>query len=396
MRRNFVILLVAVVVSGVAIAGGRVWNRWQVRSLAADSGGVHSATIYPSGVPSVRLPGYVFTGVIATFEDELFAYLMYQHHRQSSEFAGDQLLLCYQPGTPNPIYEVLLVNRGDFLDGIDRLSQLYAAGKIDRIEWRELPKTILERYARQTRLFVSAYNLPPRRAFDQLPRNELRRLVKTFVRYKSTTDPRILRNIEPVPKPLSPQEAHVLAGDVIAVASFYDLPLEFFLGVGAMENNYMNVRGDLEHSIWKRRPAKDDIVLQRRRGRVRVLNDAAGPWQITRETLRYAHRLYLKDTRDYTLLPEHLRPVQGKELILSDVPVEVLTTYAGLILRDLLDRFNGDVQLAIGAYNGGEDHPNMQYEAGVRAAAAHARRIMEQAAALYGQSAAATTWLSPH
>src|SRR6185503_20214066 len=131
-----------------------------------------------------------------------------------------------------------------------------------------------------------------------------------------------------------------------------------------------DVRGDLRHSIWKLRPAKDDIVLERRSGRVRVLNDSAGVWQITRETLRLVHRLYLSDTRDYTQLPEHLRP--PKELKVGEASPEILTTYAGLLLRNLLDRFKGDVALAVGAYNGGPGNPNMRYHEGVQAAAMHA------------------------
>ncbi len=123
------------------------------------------------------------------------------------------------------------------------------------------------------------------------------------------------------------------------------------------------------------------------------MNYSNGPWQITRETLRYVHRLYLKDTRNYEDLPEHLRP--PKDLKLDELNPEILTTYAGLLLRDLLDHFDGDVSLAVGAYNGGQKNPNMNYEQGVRTAAEHARRILEQAAALNGDSVMGITWLSP-
>jgi hypothetical protein len=239
---------------------------------------------------------------------------------------------------------------------------------------------------------VSAYNLPVKRKMEDLSKLELRNLLRRFIRFKSTTDPRVHRRIEPVPAILGSGEAHRLAGDIIAVAEFYELPLDFLLGIGAMENNYMDVRGDLKHSIWKARPAKDDIVLERRRGRVRVLNDSAGVWQITRETLRYVHRLYLKDTRDYTRLPEHLRP--PKDLQVNEVSPDILTTYAGLLLRDLLDRFDGDIALAVGAYNGGPGNPNLRYHEGVLAAATHARSILERAAALNGESVMDVPWFT--
>ena len=182
-----------------------------------------------------------------------------------------------------------------------------------------------------------------------------------------------------------------MAGDILTVADFYSLPLEFLLGIGAMENNYMDVRGDLTHTIWKRKPAPDDIVLERRRGHVRILNDSAGVWQITRETLRYAHMLYLKDDRKYSLLPEPLRP--PKELRMNEVNPLALTTYAGLLLRDLLELFKGDVTLAVSAYDGRPARPNLRYGAGVHRAASHARRILGQSAALKGDKVVNITWL---
>ena len=60
-----------------------------------------------------------------------------------------------------------------------------------------------------------------------------------------------------------------------------------------MENNHLDVRGDLEHKVWKRHAEPGDIVLKRKRGSVLVLNYSIGVWQITRETLRSAPSLYI-------------------------------------------------------------------------------------------------------
>ena len=160
-----------------------------------------------------------------------------------------------------------------------------------------------------------------------------------------------------------------------------------------MENNYLNVDGDLEHTSWKRRAQKGDVVLKRHRRRVLVLNQASGVWQITRETLRYAHRLFLKDQRDYSLLPMRLRP--SKDLDLNHIDPEILTTYAGLLFRDLIDRFDGDVVKAAAAYNGGPGNPNMRYADGVGLVAGYARRMLEGVATLHGQSIAETTFIGP-
>ena len=253
------------------------------------------------------------------------------------------------------------------------------------------PSFVARELEKETDLFVSAYNLPVRQKLETLPREAVEKYLRRFIRFKSNTDPRIRRKMHPMPQPLTSQEAQRLAGDILTIAEFYSLPLEFLLGIGAMENNYMDVRGDLNHSVWKRKPAPDDVILERRRGRVRILNDSAGVWQITRETLRFAHSLYRKDLRDYSALPEHLRP--PSDLRINEVSPHVLTTYAGLILRDLLDRFEGDVTLAVSAYNGGPARPNLRYGAGVHRAASHARRVLEQAAALKGESVVNMTWI---
>jgi hypothetical protein len=115
-----------------------------------------------------------------------------------------------------------------------------------------------------------------------------------------------------------------------------------------------------------------------------VSDYSIGTWQISRETLRYAHLLYLKDTRNYELLPARLRPPE--KLDLNSLNDQVLTTYAGLLLRDLLDHFGGDVDKAIGAYNGGVRSPNPAYTSGVKTVAEYARRVIEHSTALDGQA----------
>jgi hypothetical protein len=276
------------------------------------------------------------------------------------------------------------------LQAQQQLASLHASDLVDVYNLHLVPESAARDFQRQARLFDSAYNLPTRPTMDKLPRKRLHAYLQRFIRYKSATDPRVQKG-DPGPQVLSSEEAHRLAADILEVTDFFDLPLDFFLGIGAMENNYMNVRGDLQHSIWKRRPDRGDTVLERRRGRVRVLNDSAGLWQITRETLRYSHRLYKRSDRDFSQLSEHLRP--PAELDIHNIDPPVLTTYAGLLLRDLLDRFDGDTALAVGAYNGGPGNPNMRYQEGVRRVAEYARSVVEKAAALHGESVVDRQWL---
>jgi hypothetical protein len=377
-----------------AVVGvGVVALKWRIEPMPSAFRAPHAALLEGSSKFSVQYPEGAFLVTVARLRDELFAYLMLQHYRSNSSLRGQKLFLTYDMPDATGVaqYRVLLRLSSDYAESVARTAELAQSGVIEAFDWKLVSTGAVQELENQTRLFDSAYNLPVKRRMEDLSRPELRRLVERFIRFKSTTDPRVRRRLEPAPKVLSSDESGQLAADILRVSEFFELPLGMFLGIGAMENNYMNVRGDLNNTAWKRKPERDDIVLQRRRGRVRVLNDSAGVWQITRETLRYVHKLYLKDSRDYCDLPEHLRP--PLELDVNEVDPKVLTTYAGLLLRDLLDRFDGDLALAVGAYNGGPGRPNLRYSEGVLKVADHARDVLERAAALNGESVMQRAWI---
>ena len=337
---------------------------------------------------TVPLPTRFLVADIARYDDELYAYLMLTYLRGRPAFQDSELLLTFRKSSGLIVYDIQARLPNDLLSSVDLLAGATASGLISGYEWRFVDMETYRQLEYQTQVFDTAYNLPIQRKLESLTRPELEDYIRRFVTFKSATDRRVRGSLEPAPKPLSNPEASRLAADIVAVSDFYSLPLDFFLGIGAMENNYMNVKGDLSHAVWKRHVGRGDVVLKHQKGRVLVLNQASGVWQITRETLRYAQKLYLKDTRDYSQLPPTLRP--PRELDPDDVDPEVLTTYAGLLFRDLLDRFHGDVARAVGAYNGGPGNPNPRYEAGVRMVADYARRVMEHAAVLNGRPAATT------
>jgi hypothetical protein len=107
-----------------------------------------------------------------------------------------------------------------------------------------------------------------------------------------------------------------------------------------------------------------------------------GEWQISLESMRFAHVLYVRDDRDYALLPARLRP--SGDFRTDVARPAVLTTYAGLLFRHLIDHFQGEITLALGAYNGGCGDPQPAYSASVAVAAASARRTVEESTALIG------------
>lgn len=342
---------------------------------------------------AVDFPDRFLTAEVGHYRDELFAFLMFEHFRDAQALTDSEVLLTFLRTDGGIVYKLRLHLPNNLLISIPTLVDWQADHWFPSFTWSTVDAVTLEAWRRETQTFVSAYSFPANRDVERLTRQERVEYTRHFVRFKSAVDARARKQIAPFPQPLDKEQAEQLASDIVTVADFYNLPLDFFLGIGAMENNYHNVKGDIGHSIWKRRVDAGDIVLRRRPGRVLVLNESIGVWQITRETLRYAHRLYRKDEeRDYSRLPEHLRP--PAELKIDEVEPAVLTTYAGLFFRDLLNYFQGDLAKAVGAYNGGPGNPNAQYQAGVDVVAAHARRVMQHAAGLRGQPVAEMRLLS--
>ncbi len=315
---------------------------------------------------------------VASYGNEVEAFLHFQFLRGRVAADGVRVLLTAAPANNGATsYRILVVGQGDLLTDIPRLGKLEGRRLIPRSQMVVRSPSEFARYEHQSHVFEVAQDVPAKQTLEALQPAQLESALTAFLLFKSQTDIRVLQDLEPKPQPLTREQAEQSAADILAVARFYDLPLDYFVGVGAMENNYMDVNGDLTHTVWKHRAQSGDIVVERRKHRVLVSNYSVGPWQITRETIRAAHALYLRDKRDYTLLPEHLRP--PRELNLNDADGPVLTTYAGLLLRALLDHFHGDVGKAVGAYNGGTVTPNENYASAVRNIAEYARRVLEHA-----------------
>lgn len=361
----------------------RTWPR-PVRLVAESPPPVR----FEHGKMIVPLPTKALLAEVGRFDDELSAYLWFDYLRGRPGVEGSQVLLTVTEKERAPIYRIEVVLPNDALTAIPFLADLEAKGFVEGFDLVFTTPVQVEYRRDQTNVFVAAYRRPVAKKLETLPRRHLLSSTAHFLAFKSRTDPRMRGAAESRPSSLSHEQSMELAADIVAVAEFYGLPLDVFLGIGAMENNYLSIRGDINHAIWKKKPAKDDIILKRRRHRVLVSDYSIGVWQITRETLRYAHALFLKDKRDYSQLPERLRPPKTLELDLTDS--HVLTTYAGLLLRDLLDGFNGDVEKAVGAYNGGPGNPNLRYAAGVQAVAEYARNVLERVTAVNEQAAADT------
>ena len=325
---------------------------------------------------------------IASFDDQLEAFLRFEYLRGRDPADAPKILLTASQDGTRVSYKIFILVENDQLAALPRLDQMKSHGLVTHYELVAWTRQDLALAAEQSRMLEEAYNVPTRQRLETLPSFQLLPALADFLVFKSQTDWRVVGQSTSAPQPLTHHQALRLASDILDVAHFYNLPLDYFLGVGAMENNYMNVNGDLTHAVWKKRAERGDIILERGRKRVLVSDYSIGTWQISRETLRAAHQLYLKDKRHYEQLPPRLRP--PRQLDVNSISSEVLTTYAGIVLRDLLDRFGGDVDQAIGAYNGGVRKPNPAYAASVKNAALYARRVLEHAPLRTAKSQAAT------
>jgi hypothetical protein len=333
---------------------------------------------------------------VATYHDQLEAFLHFEYLRGREARAGNdtsRILLTAVDKASGPSYKIFIVSDNDLLTAVPHLTQLESRNLIAGYNLDTWTEKDFYYFQQQSHTFDVAYGVPTSQKLESLSSFQLRPALARFLVFKSQTDNRVMERTESAPQPLTREQATQLAADILDVARFYDLPLDYFLGVGAMENDYMDVNGDLTHAVWKKRAQRDDIILRRGRKRVMVSDYAIGTWQITRETLRAAHQLYLKDKRDYSKLPARLRP--PRDLNLNSVDDAVLTTYAGLLLRGLLDHFGGDVDKAIGAYNGGVKTPNPAYASGVKVVAEYARRVLEHATVLDDPAAKAKKPASP-
>jgi len=365
------------------------WGRYHVRPLRA-SKNVLPTLRYVDGEVVLEGPTGILVGKVGTYSDELTAYLRFDYLKGLQSISGKNVFIVTEERVAGPQYDICIELPNDIMAAYQTLTELMIAGHIRGFEVESPTASQIQHWETETTLFNIAYQQPVRHRLLHLPRRALTSAVASFILFKIRTDRRVRQRLEPaVGKELSIDDAKTFAGDMIAVAEFYEIPLDMLLGIGAMENNYLDIRGDLKHAVWKKHAQRGDIILRRRRGRVLVSNYSIGPWQITRETLRYAHSLYLIDKRDYGQLPARLVP--PKKLDFEHVDSHILTTYAGLLLRNLLDYFHGDVQKAQGAYNGGRQKPNSEYASGVDTVASYARRVVGLAAGRKGNAVSETS-----
>ncbi|MCP5113691.1 MAG: hypothetical protein GY953_22890, partial [bacterium] len=249
----------------LAGASAWAWHHFQRQTLELSPRTLAPVWEVRDGVPAVTQSELAFVATVATFDDELYGYFNFDYLRGRSIVQGAEVLLTHKSTPDMPaLYPVMIHLDGDLLTALPFLENLRTSGYIPAYDWRFVSPAQLQKFKQQSAVFVAAYNLPVQRTLEGFTPAQVHEYVRRFVVFKSRTDPRVRKGIQPVPPTLTSEEAGRLATDIITVADFFWLPLEFFLGIGAMENNYMDVDGDLKHAVWKSREQAGDIVLRRR------------------------------------------------------------------------------------------------------------------------------------
>jgi hypothetical protein len=371
-------LLMLLAISGSGWICYRTWPR----KLPHTTGSKFPEIFFEDGRLGIALPTDALVAEVGDYNNALNTYLYLNLLRSRKSVDSTRAMVCAREGGGPGGYELFLQVKNNVLTSLPYLNSLIVHAAIPHFVLHSWTNQDLNRCKEQDVRFEAAFRLPVFTRFQQIPDAQLIGPMADFLVFKSSTDARVLARRDPTPPVLNLSQARELAEDMIVVARFYSLPLDYFLGIGAVENNYMGVIGDLDHAVWKRRAQRGDIVLRRRGRRVLVRNYSLGVWQITRETLRYAQKLYIQDrqNRDYSALPERLRPEVSSDP--DAIKPETLTTFSGLLLRNLLDRFDGNVMQAVGAYNGGVQKPNLGYAQSVRVVAIYARNAISHAVAL--------------
>src|SRR5258708_5630960 len=272
-------LLAVALVAGILI-GYRVWPRelrfsLQPRFPALAMKGNRLILAFSPDVASAK---------IATFNDQLEAFLHFEYLRGREGGRASQILLTATHTASGPSYEIFVVVENDLLTAIPRLGEMESRGLIAHYELNAWTKKDLAYFQQQSNTFEAAYNVPTARKLETLTSFQLFPALAQFLIFKSQTDSRVAGESEAAPRPLSLERANQLAADILDVAYFYSLPLDYFLGVGAMQNNYIHANGHLTHTVCKKRPPRNHIVLRRSRRPVLVSDYSIGTWQTSRET----------------------------------------------------------------------------------------------------------------
>src|SRR6266702_4614429 len=217
--------------------------------------------LWPLDLPASAHPRVPMTAVA---NQQLEAFLRFEYLLGREARAGhdtSHMLLTAVNTKKAPHYKIFIVTNNDLLAAISQLADLEGRNLIAHYELETWSEKELSYYQQECHTFDVAYDLPTEQKLETINSSRMLPALAQFLIFKSQTDNRVVDGSQDAPRPLTREQATELASDILDVAHFYDLPLDYFMGVGAMENDYMDVNGDLTHAVWKKRAQRGDIVL---------------------------------------------------------------------------------------------------------------------------------------
>src|SRR5258708_22768144 len=183
----FCAALLAVALGAGVLMGYRVWPR-------------HLCVTLHLRFPAVVMEGNrlilafspdVASAKIATFNDQLEAFLHFEYLRGQEGGRPSQILLTATHTASGPSYEIFVVVENDLLTAIPRLGEMETRGLIAHYELNPLPKKDLSYFQQQSNTFEAAYNVPTARKLETLTSFQLFPALAQFLIFKSQTDSRV-------------------------------------------------------------------------------------------------------------------------------------------------------------------------------------------------------------
>src|SRR5712692_4017429 len=139
---------------------------------------------------------------VATFDDQLEAFLRFEYVRGREGDRGSEILLAASHVNGKPIYRIFVLVEHDLLTAIPRLMDMEGRGLIARYELHAWTKKEADYYTQQTNMFETAYDVPTTQKLESLPSFQLFPALADFLIFKSQTDNRVLGGGESAARPL--------------------------------------------------------------------------------------------------------------------------------------------------------------------------------------------------
>src|SRR4029077_7491712 len=168
---------------------------------------------------------------VATFHDQLEAFLHFEYLRGREVRSGNdssRVVLTAFDTSSGPSYKIFIVSDNDLLTAVPRLTQLEGRNLIARYDLVTWTEKDFAYYQQQSHTFDVAYGVPTEQKLESLSSFQLLPALARFLVFKSQTDNRVMERTDSAPRPLTREQATQLAADILDVAQFYSLPLDYF------------------------------------------------------------------------------------------------------------------------------------------------------------------------